>query len=402
MKKLSVRDLPVEGRRVFVRVDFNVPLTETGAIRSDARIRAALPTVQLLLARGAVVILGSHLGKPEAKPDPKLSLRPVAEALARLLDRPVAFAPDCIGPQTEEMVSRAGPGSVTLLENLRFHPGETENDPEFCRQLAVLADCYVNDAFGTAHRAHASTAGMAKLFDRPAAGLLMEKEIEFLSRVLESPARPFIALIGGAKTADKIGVIANLLPKVDKLLIGGGPAFTFLAAQGRQIGRSLFDPDLVKRAAELAEDRRLILPADFLVAPDPEQAPKVRPVSAAAIPSAEAAYDIGPATSWLYADVLKSAKTIVWAGPMGMFEKDAFSQGTRTICEAMSLATVRGAVTVAGGGDTLAALDKFGCLDKVSHASTGGSACLEFLEGRKLPGVAVLANAPARRPGRLD
>jgi phosphoglycerate kinase len=393
VNKLSVRSLPVEGRKVFVRVDFNVPLTESGEISSDARIRATLPTIQLLLAKGATVILASHLGKPGGKPDPKLSLRPVAARLSELLSRQVTLAPDCIGPKTRQLVEQAAPGSVMLLENLRFHPGETANDPEFASELASLADLYVNDAFGTAHRAHASTAGIAQHFDRPAAGLLMEKEITVLSRLLESPGRPFIALIGGAKISDKVGVIANLLLKVDKLLVGGGAAFTFLAAGGRLIGKSLCEPGLLDRARELSSDPKVVLPADVMVAADPDHGASARPVSVAGIPPAERGLDIGPATSWLYSDVLKDAKTIVWAGPMGVFEKEAFSHGTKAVCQAMARATERGATTVAGGGDTLAALAMFGVLDKVTHASTGGSACLEFLEGRELPGVKALADA---------
>jgi len=393
MKKLSVRDLEVKGKRVFVRVDFNVPLTDDGRIRSDTRIRASLPTIRLLLDRGATVILASHLGKAKGKPDPKFSLRPVAERLAELLAMPVRAATDCVGVQAAAAVAEAGSGGVVLLENLRFHKAETDNDPLFCKELAKLADLYVNDAFGTAHRAHASTAGLAKLFKQPAAGLLMEKEIEFLSKVLEAPARPLVAVIGGSKVSDKAGVIGNLLTKVDKLLLGGGAVFNFYKVQGREIGKSLFEPELLDKARKLAGNPKLVLPADIVVAPSIEMGIKAEAVPADSIPADQMGLDIGPATCRLFGEVLANAKTIVWAGPMGVFEQDEFAQGTRAVAQAIAAQTGKGATTVVGGGDTVAALAKFGLLDKVSHASTGGGASLEFLEGRELPGIAALANA---------
>ncbi|MBN2538193.1 triose-phosphate isomerase [candidate division WOR-3 bacterium] len=393
MKKLSVRDLDVRNRRVFVRVDFNVPLADGGTISTDARIRASLPTINFLLKRRATVVLASHLGKPDGKPDPKLSLKVVADRLAELLDRPVVFAPDCIGKATRQLVTDAAPGSVILLENLRFHPGEVSNDPEFSRELAGLAERYVNDAFGTAHRSHASTVGVAGLFDRPAAGLLMEEEIRYLASVLESPDRPHVAIIGGSKVKDKAGVIANLLPQVDKLLIGGGLMFDFLKGQGLGIGKSIFKPDTVRRARELAENPKLVLPVDVVVAPDPDSPDKAHAVPVDAIPDDEMGLDIGPKTIELFRKVLADARTVVWAGPLGMFEKDAFATGTNEIARAVAALTETGATTVVGGGDTLAALSRAGLRDKVSHVSTGGGACLQFLEGRILPGIRALADA---------
>ena len=393
MRKLSVRDLDVQGRRVFVRVDFNVPLTEAGAIRADARIRASLPTINFLLKRRATVILASHLGKPDGRPDPALSLKVVADRLAELLGRPVQFAPDCVGPETRKLVEAAAPGTVILLENLRFHAEEEQNDPAFSKELASLAERYVNDAFGTAHRSHASTVGVPSLFERPASGLLMEEEISYLASVLESPARPHVAIIGGSKVKDKAGVIANLLPQVDKLLIGGGLMFDFLKGQGRSIGRSVWKPDTIKRARELAESPKLVLPVDVVVAPDPDSPEKAHVVSVDAIPDDEMGLDIGPATVELFRRVLADARTVVWAGPLGMFEKDAFATGTSEVARTVAALTDRGATTVVGGGDTLAALDRAGLRDRVSHASTGGGACLQFLEGRTLPGIRVLADA---------
>jgi len=390
--KLSVRNLATSGKRVFVRVDFNVPMTDAGTIRNDSRIRAALPTINLLLRNGATVVLASHLGKAQGRPDPRFTLRPVAERLSQLLGRSVIFAPDCIGPETLRLVNEAPPGSVILLENLRFHPGETENDPDFGRELARLADLYVNDAFGTAHRAHASTAGMAQYFPTPAAGLLMAKEIEYLSRVTAAPVRPYIALIGGAKVSDKAGVIANLLTKVDRLLVGGGVAFNFLKAQGHSIGRSVWEPELMNMAQSLAADPKLKLPTDLVAATNPDESSgTVAPV--AAIPDQLMGLDIGPVTAQTFVDAILPARTVVWAGPMGMFERTPFAHGTEAVARAVATVTDQGAVTVVGGGDTVAALAQFGLTDKVSHVSTGGSATLEFLEGKSLPGVAALAEA---------
>ena len=297
---------------------------------------------------------------------------------------------DCVGPDTEALIRNAAPGSVILLENLRFHAGEETNDPDFSRRLAGLADCYVNDAFGTAHRAHASIDGMTEYFRRPAAGLLMQKEIEYLSRVMEAPARPFITLIGGGKVSHKAAVIENLLPKVDRLLVGGGAVFNFLKARRAEIGKSIYEPDMVKRAGELATDHKLVLPADIVVAPGPDAGADAVVVPVNEIPSDRMGLDIGPATARLYADVLRQARTIVWAGPMGVFEQDAFAHGSEAVARAIAEATGTGAVSVAGGGDTIACLVRFGLLDRVSHASTGGGACLDFLAGKSLPGITAL------------
>ncbi len=393
MRKLSLRDLDVQGRKVFVRVDFNVPLTGKGEIATDARIRASLPTIRFLLKRRAIVILASHFGKPGGKPDPKLSLKIVADRLAELLGRDVRFASDCVGPEVKAIVEKAKSGAVIMLENLRFHPGEVANDPEFCRELAGLAERYINDAFGTAHRNHASTVGVAGLFDRPSAGLLMEEEIRYLAGVLELPRRPRIAVIGGSKVKDKAGVIANMLPMVDKMLIGGGLAFDFLKAQGKEIGRSIWKPDAIRRAGELGRNPKLVLPVDVVVAPDPDSGGKAHAVPVDEIPADEMGLDIGPKTVELFRSIMADARTIVWAGPMGMFEKAAFSSGTEAIARTMAELTDKGVTTVVGGGDLLAALAKFGLRDKVSHASTGGGACLQFLEGRTLPGIRALGDA---------
>jgi 3-phosphoglycerate kinase len=394
MNKLTVRDLDVKGKRVFLRVDFNVPLTDDGRIRDDARIRAALPTIRLLLEKGATVIAASHLGKAKGRPDPKFSLGPVAARLSELLGKPVLFAGDCIGPAASGTVEAAPAGSVILLENLRFHPGETANDPAFSKELASLADVYVDDAFGAAHRAHASTAGMATLFPSPAAGLLMEKEIDYLGRVTESPARPYVAIIGGSKVSDKAGVISNLLTKVDKLLLGGGVAFNFLKARGMTIGKSLWEPDLVDTVAKLCMNPKLVLPTDVVVSSAPDVEVEAATVPVTAIPEDKMGLDIGNESGRTFTAALKDAKTIVWAGPMGVYEREVFSHGTRIVAEAVADATTRGATTVVGGGDTGAALAKFGLADKVSHISTGGGACLEFLEGKTLPGIAALADKP--------
>lgn len=391
MGKVSVRDLPVTGRRVFVRVDFNVPLDATGKIADDTRIRAALPTIRWLIAAGATVVLGSHLGKPKGKPDPKFSLRPVARHLETVLERPVYFAPDCIGPEVVKFLKTVAPGSVVLLENLRFHPGEEKNDPVFAKSLAALVDHYVNDAFGTAHRAHASTAGMATFFAQPAAGFLMEKELEYLSRVVNAPERPFVVLIGGAKIADKAGVIKNLLPRVDKLLIGGGVAFNFLKARGLNIGNSIYDEQLMPETEKLVNDSRIVLPVDVRVEL-PSDGKDGLLVKVTEIPQDGIGLDIGEETIELWTKIIREARTVVWAGPMGMFEREQFRRGTVAIARAIAEATKQGAVTVVGGGDTVAGVKLAGVEQMVSHISTGGSATLEFLEGKNLPGVAVLSD----------
>ncbi len=391
MRKKTIRDVDVRGRKVLVRVDFNVPIQD-GKVVDDTRIRAALPTIQYLLDHGAAVILMSHLGRPKGKPDPKYSLRPVAEHLATLLGRPVKFSPETVGPQAEAMAQALKPGDVLLLENTRFHPGERKNDPEFARQLAALAGpngLFVNDAFGSAHRAHASVVGVAQYL--PAvAGFLMEKELDFLGRLLTSPDRPFVAILGGAKISDKIGVIRSLLEKADKLLIGGGMANTFFKAQGYDVGDSLVEDDVVDVARELLESAgdALILPVDVVIAdrfaPDAER----RVVPVGNIPAGWRILDIGPKSVERFKAELQAAKTVFWNGPMGVFEFPRFAEGTFAIARAV--ASLENAVTVIGGGDSVSAVKQAGVADKITHISTGGGASLEFIEGKELPGVAVL------------
>ncbi|MEO0025823.1 MAG: phosphoglycerate kinase [candidate division WOR-3 bacterium] len=393
MPKLSVRSLPVRDRRVFVRVDFNVPLGGNDVITDDTRIRSALPTIQYLLEQGATVILGSHLGKPKGKPDPKYSLRPVAEHLKQMLNGNLHFAPDCIGIDVVRFLQQVPPNSVTLLENLRFRHGEEKNDPDFARALATLGDFYVNDAFGTAHRAHASTAGMTVFFAQPAAGFLLERELQYLEPLLQTPVRPFLVIIGGAKVADKAGVIKNLLPRVDHLLLGGAVAFSFLKARGIPIGKSRWEPELMAEVEKLKDSPKLVLPVDVVTAANPDGA-GTRIVPVEQIGNDEAGFDIGPHTIEMFCELIATARTIVWAGPMGMFENQAFSHGSIAIARALAQATVRGAITIAGGGDTGAALKQAEVADRISHLSTGGSATLEFLEGRNLPGIAALDDAP--------
>ncbi len=393
MNKKTIRDVDVRGRKVLVRVDFNVPL-EDGRVADDTRIRAALPTIQYLLDHGAAVILMSHLGRPKGQPNPKYSLRPVAEHLSALLGKPVKFSPEPVGPQAEALARDLKPGEVLLLENTRFHPGERKNDPEFARQLAALAGpdgIFVNDAFGSAHRAHASVVGVAQYL--PAvAGFLMEKELDFLGRLLTAPERPFVAILGGAKISDKIGVIRSLLQKANKLLVGGGMANTFFKAQGYEVGDSLVEEDALEEAkALLAEGQdKLVLPADAVIADrfaaDAER--KVVPVDQ--VPQGWRILDIGPETVARFKEELQGAKTVFWNGPMGVFEFPAFAEGTFAIARA--LAELEGAVTVIGGGDSVAAVKQAGVADKITHISTGGGASLEFVEGKELPGVAVLAD----------
>jgi len=388
MNKKTIRDVDVQGKRVLVRVDFNVPL-DAGVVTDDTRIRAALPTIQYLLDRQAIVILASHLGRPKGAPMPEFVMDPVAHRLSELLGRPVHKLDDSVGPQVEAAVSQARPGDVLLLENTRFHPGETKNDPDYARQLAALADLYVDDAFGSAHRAHASTEGVAHYL--PAvAGFLMEKEIEFLGGALSAPRRPFIAILGGAKISDKIGVIQNLLTQVDSLLIGGGMANTFLKAQGYDVGESLAEDGSLEVARQLlghAGDK-LLLPVDAVVADrfDAEAISQVVPV--AQVPPGWRILDVGPHTLELFRDRLKGAHTVVWNGPMGVFEFQKFAKGTEAV--AQMLAALPDAVTIVGGGDSVAAVQNAGLAGRMSHISTGGGASLEFLEGKTLPGVAVL------------
>jgi 3-phosphoglycerate kinase len=395
MNKKTIEDIDVKGKRVLVRVDFNVPQDETGKITDDRRIRAALPTIQYLINQGAKVILASHLGRPKGKPEDreKFTLKPVAERLSELLGKPVTLAPDCVGPEVEKMVHAMKDGDVLLLENVRFHPEEEKNDPEFAKQLASLAEVYVNDAFGTAHRAHASTEGVTQYLTG-VAGYLMQKEIEYLGGALANPKRPFIAVLGGAKVKDKIPVIENLVGKVDKLIIGGGMAYTFLKAQGREIGQSLLDADSLDFCREMLAKAgdKILLPVDVVVAdgnpfekgPDAVQ---TKVVLVDAIPADWQGVDIGPETQKRFAEAVKGAGTVVWNGPMGIFEFEKFAVGTRAMAQALADS---GAVTIVGGGDSAAAVEQLGFADKMTHISTGGGASLEFLEGRVLPGVAAL------------
>ena len=386
MAKLSIRDLDLKGKRIFMRVDFNVPLAPGGQeITSDKRIRAALPTIKYALEHGAGLVLASHLGRPKGKVNPEMSLKPVAARLAELLGLPVAFAPDCLGAEVEAMLP--APGQVLLLENLRYHAEEEKNDSAFSQQLAKLADVYVNDAFGTAHRAHASTVGIIEFLKPAAAGLLMEKELEFLDKCTKNPEHPCVGILGGAKVSDKIEVIENLLKFADRLLIGGAMAYTFLKAQGKPTGKSLVEEDKVELAKQLLAKSgdRLMLPIDHVVAAEfAENAPNEVVIN---IPDGKMGMDIGPATAKAFGAVLRTAKTIIWNGPMGVFEKKPFDKGT--VAVAMAVAE-SGALSVVGGGDSEKAVKSAGLSGKISHISTGGGASLEFLSGLVLPGVAAL------------
>ncbi|WP_258360917.1 phosphoglycerate kinase [Moorella sulfitireducens] len=395
MAKLTLKDLDLQNRRVLVRVDFNVPL-EAGRVTDNTRIRAALPTIQYLIDRGARVILMSHLGRPKGKVKEELRLDPVAKELEGLLGRPVHKVNDCIGPEVKAAAAALQPGEVLLLENLRFHPEEEKNDPEFARKLASLADLYVNDAFGAAHRAHASTEGVAHYLPA-AAGFLLQKEIETLGKALADPERPFVAIIGGAKVSDKISVIRNLLTKVDTLIIGGGMANTFLRARGYSMGKSLVEEDQVPLARELmaqAERQgvKMLLPRDLVVAQEFKADAPHQVVAANAVPDGWMALDIGPETAREYANALNGARTVVWNGPMGVFEMEPFAHGTEAVARAV--AAVDG-MTIVGGGDSVAAVEKVGVAGKIGHISTGGGASLEFLEGKALPGVVALTEKQA-------
>jgi phosphoglycerate kinase len=396
MPKLSIRDLDLEGKRVFMRVDFNVPLSDKGSITDDTRIRQTVRTIEYAMGRGARLILASHLGRPKGKPNPKMSLGPVAVHLGTLLNQPVAFALDCVGPAAEGAAARLKNGEVLLLENLRFHSEEEANDPKFSEQLAKLADIYVNDAFGTAHRAHASTVGMTRFFSQAAAGFLMAKELDYLTRATSNPERPFVSILGGAKVSDKIEVIENLLPIVDALLIGGAMAYTFLRAGGQPTGKSLVEEDKIDLAHRVlvlaqARNRRLQLPIDHLIAEKLDKSAPTRVVDGAKSPIPEdyLGVDIGPKTIELYSLEIARAKTVLWNGPMGVFEIKPFAQGTLAVAKALASF---GGTSIVGGGDSIAALAAAGVESKITHISTGGGASLEFLAGKKLPGVEALTD----------
>jgi 3-phosphoglycerate kinase len=393
-KKLSIKNLALTGKKVLIRVDFNVPLDENQNITEDTRIQAALPTIQHALEQGATVVLASHLGRPKGERKPEFSLAPVAKRLSELLGKEVLFLDDCIGESVKQAISASKPGDVILLENVRFHKGETKNDPEFAKQLAEGLDCAINDAFGTAHRAHASNVGVTEYLRPAAAGFLIEKEIEYFGQVVDNPQRPVVAILGGAKVSGKLQVINNLMKKVDKLLIGGGMMFTFLKAKGFEIGSSLLEEDLIDTAKDIlkqAEDAsiELLLPVDCLVADKFDAAANTQLVSVEAIPEGWMGLDIGPESIKLFLDALKGVKTVVWNGPMGVFEIDAFSKGTVEIADVVAESD---ATSIIGGGDTVSAIKKAGVGDKVSFISTGGGASLELLEGKELPGIAALTN----------
>ena len=394
MNKLSIRDIDLKGKRVFVRVDYNVPLDDQCAITDDTRICASLPTLQYALDKGARLILTSHLGRPKGKPNPKMSLKPAAERLSKLLGQPVAFAADCVGPEAEAAAKALEDGEVLLLENLRFHPEEEKNDPEFSKKLAALGEVYVNDAFGSAHRAHASTEGITKFLSPCAAGMLMEKELEYLGKAVEHPERPYVAIVGGAKVSDKIDLLQNLLRFADTILVGGAMAYTFLKAQGVDVGASRVEADKLDMAHDMMEfgKRRSVklgLPSDHVVADKLDASAQAETVETAAIPAGKMGLDIGPATRAEFAKDIAAAKTIVWNGPMGVFEIDQFAQGTLDVARAVANSS---AVSIVGGGDSVAAVHKAGVESKISHISTGGGASLEFLSGLKLPGVEALTD----------
>ncbi len=397
LDRLTLRDLDVEGKRVLVRVDYNVPLDGDGGVGDDTRLVATLPTLRYLFEKGAAVVLMSHLGRPQGPSDAKASLLPVAQRLARLLRQPVPLAADCVGPEVEAQAAALKPGQVMLLENLRFHPGEEANDPDFATALARLGDVYVNDAFGTAHRAHASTVGVPERLRPAAAGFPMQKELEYLGGALSDPARPFAAILGGAKISTKMPVLEHLVAQCDRVLVGGAMMFTFLRAQGHRTGQSLVEDAFVPAAKAFLERAReaevdVVLPVDVRWSMSLEGDQPVTVHEAQALPENGYGVDIGPETESLFAGVLADCRTVVWNGPMGVFEKPAFAHGTLAVARVLAALTrERDAITVVGGGDSAAALEQTGLADRVSHVSTGGGAALEFLEGRVLPGVAALS-----------
>jgi phosphoglycerate kinase len=397
MDKLTIEDLDLRGKRVFIRVDFNVPLRD-GVVTDDTRIRETLPTLRLAIQKGGRLVLASHLGRPKGGPDAKYSLLPAAKKLEQLIEKPVRFASDCVGPIPESKSRSLRDGEILVLENVRFHPEEEKNDEAFSKQLAALCDgVFVCDAFGSAHRAHASVVGITRFVKQAAAGLLMEKELAYLGKAITNPTRPFVAILGGAKVSDKIEVVENLMKIADALLIGGGMAYTFLKAQGVPIGKSLVEDDKLELAKKILADAKqknfdFLLPVDHVIAPEFKADAPVKVVDAGATPAEQMGLDIGPKTIEAYKAEIARAKTIVWNGPMGVFEMPAFSKGTLEIAKAVAAATAAGATSIIGGGDSVAAVHQAGVANKISHISTGGGASLEFLGGRKLPGVEALTN----------
>jgi len=397
MGKLTIQDLELRGKRVFIRVDFNVPLKD-GVVTDDTRIRETLPTLKLAMEKGGRLVLASHLGRPKGGPEPKYSLKPAAKKLEELLGKPVAFAADCVGPDAETESKALKDGEVLVLENVRFHPEEEKNDEGFSKQLAALCDgVFVCDAFGSAHRAHASVVGITKFVRQAAAGLLMEKELAYIGKAISNPTRPFVAILGGAKVSDKIEVVENLMKIADAMLIGGGMAYTFLKAQGIGIGKSLVEEDKLDLARKILSDVKqknfkMLLPLDNVVTPEFKADAPTKIVEVSAIPPDQMGLDIGPKTIAVYSAEIAKSKTIVWNGPMGVFEMPAFAKGTLAIAQAVAAATTAGATSIVGGGDSVAAIHQSGLASKISHISTGGGASLEFLGGRKLPGVEALTN----------